>query len=422
MSVSAWTPDVLDSLPSLLAYATEAELQQMERDLPLLSPATFALVTSQGKWRRAKHLDYLYRAIIAAIDDAATGLLDGLIVTMPPQHGKSHLCSCYTPAWYLGTYPDRRVILAGYEADFAAGWGRRARNLLEEHGRLFGVAVSKRSSATHRWDIEGHDGGMTTSGTSGGPITGRGAHLLIIDDPIKNDEEARSAAQRQKQWDRWQSTASTRLRPGGLAVLIQTRWHRDDLAGRILRETGGKPLASCEAAGLGRGQRSAGPNAWRCALARGLYVGGIALERVRDSHTDYYWQAMYQQNPLAEGATEWPDTWFGPDIWFDQWPQYCQIKTRGGSIRAKGQMLNAWRLFGVLVMLLVDQRWNALCSDADLGRRNCELIVDTAIEDSAAVPAASRLPSRKTSSSICWPRSSMSGQSVPECKRADLHR
>src|SRR4051794_12158839 len=101
--------------------------------------------------------------------------------------------------------------------------------------RLFGVQVSRRSSAVHRWDLQGRDGGMTTAGV-GGPITGKGAHLLIVDDPIKNDEEARSSSHRQKQWDWWQSTASTRLRPGGLALVIQTRWHRDDLAGRILRE------------------------------------------------------------------------------------------------------------------------------------------------------------------------------------------
>lgn len=374
MSTFPWTPDVLDSLPSLLAFASESELRQMEQDLPRLSPATFALWTSQGKWRRAKHLDYLDREIIAAIHDAAAGLLDGLIVTMPPQHGKSHLCSCYTPAWYLGTYPDRRVILAGYEADFAAGWGRRARNLLEDHGRLFGVAVSKRSSATHRWDIEGHDGGMTTSGV-GGPITGRGAHLLIIDDPIKNDEEARSAAQRQKQWDWWQSTASTRLRPGGLAVLIQTRWHRDDLAGRILRETGGKRWRVVKLPALAEDNDPLGRMPGE-ALWPEVY-SAEHLERVRESHTDYYWQAMYQQNPLAEGAMEWPEKWFGPDIWFDQWPQYCQIKTVAldpskGTDAKHGD-------YSAFVMLLVDQQ-GILYVDADLARRNCELIVDTAIE------------------------------------------
>ena len=73
---------------------------------------------------------WLDQALLAAIDDAAAGQLDGLVVCMPPQHGKSELCSKYLPAWYLGTFPDRRVILTGYEADFAAQWGRKARDLL----------------------------------------------------------------------------------------------------------------------------------------------------------------------------------------------------------------------------------------------------------------------------------------------------
>src|SRR5207253_5388413 len=100
----------------------------------------------------------------------------------------------------------RRVILTAYEADFAASWGRKARDLMKECGRVFRVGVSKRSSAVHRWDLAGREGGMTTAGV-GGPITGKGAHLFIIDDPVKNDEMARSASQRQKQWDWWQSTA-----------------------------------------------------------------------------------------------------------------------------------------------------------------------------------------------------------------------
>ena len=98
---------------------------------------------------------------------------------------------------------------------------------------MFGVQVSRRSGAANRWDLAGHEGGMTTAGV-GDPITGRGADLLVIDDPIKNDEEARSATIRQKHWNWWQSTLRTRLRPGGLTLVIQTRWNRDDLTGRIL--------------------------------------------------------------------------------------------------------------------------------------------------------------------------------------------
>ena len=234
--------EVLESLPSLLRYATEKELPQMETDLAVLTPGCFCADVSEGRWMPARHLAYLDRAITESIDQAAKGELEGLVVSMPPQHGKSELCSKYLPAWYLGRYPDRRVILTSYEADFAATWGRKARDLLEHWGHLFGVRVHRRSGAANRWDLDGRDGGMTAAGV-GGPITGKGAHLLIVDDPIKNDEEARSNTFREKQWEWWQSVATTRRRPGALIIVIQTRWHRDDLTGRILRqaeETGHK--------------------------------------------------------------------------------------------------------------------------------------------------------------------------------------
>lgn len=228
-------------------------------------------------------------------------------------------------AWFLGTNPDKRVILASYEADFAASWGRKARSLLEDYGHWFNVAVSKQSSAMQRWDLVGHDGGMTTAGV-GGPITGKGAHLLIIDDPIKNDEQARSPLQRQKQWDWWMSTASTRLRPGGLTVLIQTRWHRDDLTGQILRqaETQGQrwrqvvfPALAEQHDVLGR---IPGEALWPEVFSTEL------MNRRKAGCTPYYWQSMYQQRPIPEGTAEWPDEYFGPDIWFDEWPQQAWVK------------------------------------------------------------------------------------------------
>jgi predicted phage terminase large subunit-like protein len=153
---------------------------------------------------------------------------------MPPRHGKSEFASKYFPAWYLGKFPDRRVILTSYEAKFAASWGRKARGLLERDGpRFWDVRLRRDSKAADHWDIAGRDGGMDTTGI-GGPLTGRGAHLLLIDDPVKNAEQANSETYRQKTWDWYTSTAYTRLEPGGAIILIMTRWHLDDLAGRIL--------------------------------------------------------------------------------------------------------------------------------------------------------------------------------------------
>ncbi len=371
-----WKGVEIESLRSLIPYASATELKSLETDLPLLSPALFASTTSEGKYKIARHLGYLDQILVKAIEEAAAERLDGLIVSMPPQHGKSELCSKYLPAWYLGTFPDRRIILTSYEADFAVSWGRKARDLLEQFGSLFGVRVSKRSKAVHRWDLEGREGGMTCAGV-GGPITGKGAHLLIIDDPIKNDEEARSSSIRQKQWDWWQSTASTRLRPGALVVVIQTRWHRDDISGRLQREaqengqrwwTVKLPALAEENDVLGRGPGEA--------LWPEVYTAE-RLERVRASHTTYYWRSLYQQDPIAEGGLEWPDSFFGPGIWFEDWPRQHQCRAVAlDPSKGRDSKLGDYSAFAMLAVGLD----GTLYVDADLAIRHTSLITDTAVE------------------------------------------
>jgi predicted phage terminase large subunit-like protein len=367
--------EAIASLPSLLPYASAAELRQLERELAVMSPGCFAQIASQGRWLPARHLAYLDAAIMESIEEAAAGRLEGLVVSMPPQHGKSELCSKYLPAWYLGRYPDRRVILTSYEADFAASWGRKARELLEHWGHLFGVRVHRRSGAAARWDLDGREGGMTAAGV-GGPITGKGAHLLIVDDPIKNDEEARSSTFRQKQWDWWQSVATTRLRPGALIVVIQTRWHRDDLTGRILRQAEEKgrhwrivkfPALAEEEDVLGRER---GEALWPEVFTK------ERLETVKATRTNYYWSAMYQQNPQAEGSTEWPDSFFGPNIWFDQWPENWDCKTVALD-PSKGTE-SKFGDYSAFVMVMVSK--GKAYIDADLAIRNTSVIADTALD------------------------------------------
>ncbi len=203
-----------------------------------MNPAEFAHRASGGRWICAPHLELLNRSLM----DVASGVIKRLMICMPPRHGKSEFTSKYFPAWYLGTFPDRRIILTSYEAEFAKEWGRKVRDILQEHGQsYFGVSVRPDTSAANRWNLTGRAGGMVTSGV-GGPITGKGADLLIIDDPVKNAEEADSETYRNRAWEWYTSTAYTRLEPGGALILIQTRWHEDDLAGRILEamEGGGE--------------------------------------------------------------------------------------------------------------------------------------------------------------------------------------
>lgn len=261
--------------------------------LQAVTPAHFAWTVSEGKWIPYEHLLLLNRKLV----DVAAGRIKRLMVLMPPRHGKSELVSKYFPAWYLGTFPDRRIILASYEADFAASWGRKARNLLEEFGpSLFGVKVSSDSSAANRWDIEGHSGGMTTAGVRG-PITGKGANVAIIDDPVKNDQEAMSQTYREAAWDWYRATFSTRIQQDGAIILVMTRWHEDDLAGRLLKaqQEGGEkwevvslPAIAEEDDLLGR--QPGEP------LCPELF-SKEALESIKKRLGTYWWNALYQQRP-----------------------------------------------------------------------------------------------------------------------------
>ncbi|MCK5431780.1 MAG: phage terminase large subunit [Gammaproteobacteria bacterium] len=265
----------------------------------LSSPAGFARLASRGKWIPAKHLLILADMLI----QVEQGEIKRLILTLPPRHGKSELVSKYFIAWFLGLNPDKRAILCGYEAEFAASWGYKARALLKEFGQeYFGIDIAADSAARNRWDIAGHEGGMMTAGV-GGPITGKGAHLLIIDDPVKNAEEANSKTYRNKTAEWFNSTAYTRLEPDGAVILIQTRWHQDDLAGRQLAEmaAGGEqwtildlPAIAEEGDPLGREVGAA--------LFPQRYPVEV-LEKIKTKIGSYWFNALYQQRPSEAGGT-----------------------------------------------------------------------------------------------------------------------
>jgi predicted phage terminase large subunit-like protein len=183
---------------------------------------------------------------LRAIDAALVELMnipDGrLIISMPPQEGKSQRAARAFVLWALRRNPGLRVAIASYEANLARRWGRAVRDDITANPRL-GLAVRPDLSAQHEWQLDGHEGGVFTTGV-GGALTGRPVDLLVIDDPVKGRAEADSEAFREAAWAWWTDTASTRLAPGAPVVLIMTRWHEDDLAGRLLAQ---------DAAGVGEG-------------------------------------------------------------------------------------------------------------------------------------------------------------------------
>lgn len=178
-----------------------------------------------------------HRLMASRLDDVASKNIQKLMIIAPPQHGKSELTSVRLPAFWLGNNPELPVILTSYGSGLAASKSKQCRELVEsqEYLALFGGATTRDDSrAADNWQLAGHKGGMLASGV-GGAITGHGAALGIIDDPFENWEQAQSKNQRDKVWDWYRSTFRTRIWEGGSIVIIMTRWHEDDLIGRILK-------------------------------------------------------------------------------------------------------------------------------------------------------------------------------------------
>lgn len=166
--------------------------------------------------------------------EVAEGKSPRLMLLMPPRHGKSELASIRFPAWHLGQYPHHELINVGYNLDLPMGFSRKVREVFRDpqYQAIFpGAQLDPDSQSVEKWNTT-QGGGFTAAGRGGG-ITGKGAHILIVDDPIKDQEEADSALVREKLWDWYQSTAYTRLAPGGGVLVIQTWWNDDDLAGRL---------------------------------------------------------------------------------------------------------------------------------------------------------------------------------------------
>lgn len=186
------------------------------------------------------------RLIADALTKVEKGEIKNLIINMPPRHGKSHFCTKIFPTWYLGRHPKDEQITASYSGDKAIEFTRFQRNIVESdrYRDVFpNISTCEDSRAGRRWEVTA--GGVIVGAGVDGPITGRGAHLATIDDPVKNYEEAMSETIQEKVWEWYCSTFLSRIYENTAQILIMTRWASDDLAGRLiakdgLAENGGK--------------------------------------------------------------------------------------------------------------------------------------------------------------------------------------
>jgi predicted phage terminase large subunit-like protein len=266
------------------------------------SPMDFALYASGGAYQTPRHLKLINEKLV----QVASGQITRLIVEGPPRHGKSWLVSKYFPPWFIGTHPDQRIIFTTYEAEFAAKWGLASKSLLEEHGkRVFGVQLNPDSAAAARWDLLGHEGGMVSVGT-GGPVTGKGANVFIIEDPIKNAEQANSPAQRESLWTWFQSVAFTRLEPGAAIIVMGARWHEDDVTGRLLAS--GEPWEVVRLPAIAEDDDLLGRLPGEALWPERYSVED--LEAIKRTVGSYVWAALYQQSPVPVGGNIIQRSWF----------------------------------------------------------------------------------------------------------------
>jgi len=282
--------------------AAAAELLRRRRARESL--IEYALYTNSA-YKAAEH----HHKIASALERVMRGECKRLIICMPPRHGKSELASRRFPSFYLAKNPSKQIIAASYNSDLASDFGREVRNIVasQEYQQLFDVELSADSKAANRWHTSA--GGMYVAAGVGTAITGRGADILLIDDPFKDRQEADSEITRDRVWDWYTSTAYTRLMPNGAVIVINTRWHDDDLTGRLLDEqkTGGDQWEVLSMPAID----DAGKPLWQ------EWYPIERLEQIKGVLPARDWNSLYQQNPIPDDGDYFKSEWI---VEYDELP------------------------------------------------------------------------------------------------------
>lgn len=261
-----------------------------------------------------------------------------LIISMPPQEGKSQRVSRRFPEWLLMRDPELRIVVVSFDFGMARRWGRDVRNDLQSFGLL---TVDPRSAAAHDWVLAGHRGGMYCVGVQGA-LTGRPVDILIIDDPHKDSKEANSEVERQNVWDWWTSVAIPRLAPHAPVILIMTRWHEDDLAGRLLAADDGQRWEVLTIPALADHDPAKGqtdplgrqPGEWLISARKGRTPA--EWEKTRIGAGSRVFNALYQGRPSPESGDVLKREWwrrYDKALWWQE---------PDGSYHSDGNLLMSW--------------------------------------------------------------------------------
>ena len=285
-------------------HIEEALYRRARERLPM-----FAHLITPGGYTNGAHLDQL----MLKLEQVERGECTRLIVEEPPRHGKSMTVSQIFPTWYLGKHPRANIIQSGYSSDITMFHSRKSRDLLASprYHRIFpevthaperesqrAVAVEKQ--AAHEWGTT--QGGRYYAVGVGGGLTGRGANIAIIDDPVKNREEANSEVVRRKIEDWYKSTLYTRLTPKGAIILVMTRWHPGDLAGILESEmqSGGEKWDVLKMPAISKENTALWPEVWTLEK----------LQQIKRAIGSVEFSALYQQEPHDPESCIFRREWF----------------------------------------------------------------------------------------------------------------
>lgn len=257
-----------------------------------------------GQYEHYKHT----KLVCDHLQRIADGEQLALMIEMPPRHGKSMTVTESFPSFYLGKNPEKRVIVASYSDSLAKKFGRKNKDKFKEFaGPLNDMELSKTNAAVKDWGIEGHSGGMLSTGI-GGSITGHGADLMIIDDPIKNQQDASSETIREKIWDEWESTLSTRLHGGASVIVVMTRWHEDDIIGRLLKQ-GARPWIRLRLPAVAEDETDLLHRKVGEVLCPELGYDEKWAEQKKNEVGSRTWASLYQQRPSPAGGHIFKRSW-----------------------------------------------------------------------------------------------------------------
>jgi hypothetical protein len=255
-----------------------------------------------------------------AFERVASGKCKRLIINMPPRHTKSEFASYLLPAWFLGKYPGKKVIQTSHTAELAVGFGRKVRNLVdsEVYGQIFpGVALQSDSKAAGRWNT--NSGGDYFAIGVGGAVTGKGADILIIDDPHSEQEAALAEINPEiydKVYEWYTSGPRQRLQPGGSIVVVMTRWSKKDLTGQVLKsaaQRSGEEWEVIEFPAILPSGNPLWPEFWSL----------DELSALKNELPNQKWMAQYMQNPTSDVSAIVKREWW--QIWEKDDPPSCEF-------------------------------------------------------------------------------------------------